>query len=290
MSSVSVITDSNSGISQEQAKELGIRILPMPFYIDGKEYTDGITLSQDTFYEMLNKGYEVATSQPSAGDLIEAWEDELKTHDEVIYIPMSSGLSSSLQTAKTFCADYDGRVQVADNQRISVTQRFSAIEAKKMADKGKSAAEIKEFLESTRFDSSIYIMVDTMTYLKKGGRVTPAAATFAEILNIKPVLQIQGDKLDSFAKARGCKAAKKIMINAIKDDIEKRFGGIDPDNPKVEIEVAHTMNHEAAVALLEELKEIFPNHPTNLDPLSLSVACHIGPGALAIATSVIHDI
>ena len=290
MSKVSVITDSNSGITQEQAKDLGITVLPMPFFINGEEYKDGVTLDQDTFYNMLEKGYDVATSQPSGGELIEVWDEALKTSDEVIYIPMSSGLSSTVQTAITFAEDYDGKVCVADNQRISVTQRYSAIEAKKMADKGASALEIKNFLEATKFDSSIYIMVDTMKYLKKGGRVTPAAATIAEILNIKPVLQIQGEKLDSFAKARGIHAAKKIMINAIKNDVEKRFGGIDPENPKVEIEVAHSHNPEAADTLAMELKEIFPNHHIHVDPLSLSVSCHIGPGSLAIATSVIHDI
>lgn len=289
MSKVTIITDSNSGITQEEANELGIKILAMPFFIDDKEYRDGITLTQDKFYEMINAGIDVATSQPSGGELIELWEEELKSADEIVHIPMSSSLSSATQTAITFAEEFEGRVQVVDNQRISVTQRVSIIEAKRMAENGSSAKEIKDFLESTKLDSSIYIMVDTMKYLKKGGRVTPAAAAFAEILNLKPVLQIQGGKLDSFSKARGVNAAKKVILNAIKEDAINRFGGIDPENPKFEIDVAHSQNQEAAEAFMKELLEVFPNHPHHIAPLSLSVACHIGPGSIAAALSVIHN-
>lgn len=291
MARVCIITDSNSGITQEQAKELDIVVIPMPFYINGKEYKDGIDLSQEQFYKMLEDGYDVATSQPSIGDLSDLWTKQLESYDEIIYIPMSSGLSSSMQTATALAEDeFAGKVFVVDNQRISVTQRRSALEAKKMADKGIGAKEIKDFLLDTKFDSTIYITIDTMKYLKKGGRVTPAAATFAEILNIKPVLTIQGEKLDSYSKARGMNAAKKAMIKAIQADIDNRFGGLDTKNPRVYIDVAHTQNYDAALAWVEELKTIFPNHEFYIDPLSLSVSCHIGPGALAITATLIHDI
>lgn len=291
MARVRIITDSNSGITQEQAKELDIIVVPMPFYIDGQEYKDGIDLNQETFYELLNNDFEVATSQPSIGDLSDLWTKELENYDEIIYIPMSSGLSSSMQTSTALAEDeFHDKVFVVDNQRISVTQRHSVLEAKKMADKGICAKEIKQFLLDTKFDSTIYITIDTMKYLKKGGRVTPAAATFAEILNIKPVLTIQGEKLDSYSKARGMNAAKKTMIKAIQNDINNRFGGLDINNPHVRIDVAHTQNYEAACSWVEELKEVFPNHEFHIDPLSLSVSCHIGPGALAITATLIHDL
>ncbi|MCR4908224.1 MAG: DegV family protein [Lachnospiraceae bacterium] len=287
MAKIAILTDSNSGITKDEADSLGVSVIPMPFTIDGQEYLEGISLTQEDFYQRLEKDEDVHTSQPTPGTMMEYWDSLLSDHDEVVYIPMSSGLSSTCENALLFSGEYDGKVQVVNNQRISVTQRQSVLDAKQMAENGKSAKEIKAILEKTRFDSSIYIMVDTLKYLKKGGRVTPAAAAFAEILNLKPILQIQGEKLDSFSKCRGLKQAKSIIISAIKSDVEKRFGGIDEAHPTVWLQVAHTHNDEAARQFAEELQEAFPGHSVHVDPLSLSIACHIGPGSLAAACTKI---
>lgn len=287
MSKTAIITDSNSGITQAAGKELGITVIPMPFTIDGKDYFEDINLSQEEFYELLAKNAEISTSQPAVGSLMDIWDRLLEEYDDIVHIPMSSGLSSSCQTAATFAEEYDGRVQVVNNQRISVTQRQSVLDAIELAKAGKNATEIKKILEDTKFDSSIYIMVDTLKYLKKGGRVTPAAAAFAEILNLKPVLQIQGEKLDAFSKARGVKSARSIMIQAIRKDIENRFGGTSPENPSVYLQIAHTKNLDTALSFKEEVQKEFPGHDIYIDHLSLSVSCHIGPGSLALACTKI---
>ena len=277
-----IVTDSNSGITQMQAGELGISVLPMPFMIDGEDHYEDIDLTQKEFYEKLKEGSEISTSQPSPESVMKLWDELLRTHDQIVHIPMSSGLSSSYETAVLLAEDYEGKVEVVNNQRISVTQRQSALDAKAMAEQGKTAAEIREYLEATRFDSSIYIMLDTLKYLKKGGRITPAAAALGTLLRLKPVLQIQGEKLDAFAKARTVKQAKNIMITAIAHDMEQRFG--DKTGRTIPLFIAHTENEEAALELKEELREAFPETGEILvDPLSLSVSCHIGPGALAIA-------
>lgn len=284
MKKVAIITDSNSGITQMAAKELGIYVLPMPFTMEEQEFFEDISLTQEQFYEKLKNDTEIATSQPSPESVTKLWDDVLQEYEEIVHIPMSSGLSGSCQTAILLAEDYDGRVQVVNNQRISVTQRQSALDAKKLADQGKSAAEIADVLMATKMDSSIYIMVDTLKYLKKGGRVTPAAAAIGEILRIKPVLQIHGEKLDAFAKARNMKAAKTIMVNAIMKDITENLGGI-PDAKDEQapwLAIAHTQNEEEAVKWREELAEEFPGYEIHIDPLSLSIACHIGPGALAL--------
>jgi DegV family protein with EDD domain len=210
------------------------------------------------------------------------WDELLKEYDEIVHIPMSSGLSGSCQTAIMLAQDYDDKVHVVNNQRISVTQRQSVLDAIELAKAGKSGSEIKEILEKDKFNSSIYIMIDTLYYLKKGGRITPAAAALGTLLKLKPVLQIQGEKLDAFAKARTVNQAKTIMINAVKNDIEKRFGGISADNP-IYLQIAHTENEEAANLLKQELEAQFPGYPVYVDHLSLSVSCHIGPGSLAVA-------
>ncbi len=215
MGKVAILTDSNSGILQAEAEELGIQVVPMPFMIEGKTFYEGIDLTQEDFYKKLAENVEISTSMPEPGSVMDLWDKLLETHDEVVYIPMSSGLSSSCETAMMLAQDYDGKVQVVNNQRISVTMRQSVLDALELAEEGRSAAEIKKILEDAKFDSSIYIMVDTLYYLKKGGRITPAAAAFGELLKIKPVLQIQGEKLDAFAKARTVKKAKQIMIKAI---------------------------------------------------------------------------
>ena len=288
MSKVIIMTDSNSGITQTQAKEMGVVVLPMPFYINEEMFYEDIDLSQEQFYEKLQAGGDIKTSMPLVGDVTDKWDELLKEYDEVVYIPMSSGLSSSCETAYMLSQDYDGKVEVVNNQRISVTMRQSVIDAKNLAEAGKSAKEIKDILEAAKFDSSIYIMVDTLTYLKKGGRITPAAAALGTLLKLKPVLQIQGEKLDAFAKARTVKQAKNIMIEAMKLDFEKRFDSADGRN--INLEMAYTHDLDAALAFKEEVQAAFPENEIVLNPLSLSVSCHIGPGALAIACSKKIDI
>lgn len=279
MSKVAIVTDSNSGITQEKGKELGIYVLPMPFFIDGDLYQEDINLSQSEFYEKLGADSDISTSQPSPGEVMDLWDKVLKENDELVCIPMSSGLSSTCATAASLAEDYDGRVQVIDNQRISVTQEQSVYDAMKLRDEGKNAAEIKEILEREKLQASIYITVDTLKYLKKGGRVTPAAAAIGTVLNLKPVLQIQGEKLDAFSKVRGWKAAKKTMLNAIEKDLQERFADV---KDQMVLGMAYTCSREEAQEWKEEIQARFPGYEIVEGPLSLSVACHIGPGSLAI--------
>lgn len=282
MHNIAIVTDSNSGITQAAGKEQGIHVLPMPFIINGETFYEDISLTQEEFYEKLKSGAEISTSQPSPESVLHLWDELLKDHDEIVHIPMSSGLSGSCQSAMMLAEDYEGRVQVVNNQRISVTQRQSCLDAKLLAARGLNAKEIKVFLEKDKFNSSIYIMLDTLYYLKKGGRITPAAAAIGTMLRLKPVLQIQGEKLDAFAKARTTAQGKSIMVNAIRSDIENRFGGMTEDK-HIWLEIAHSANEEAAKAYREEILQVFPGYDVHIDPLSLSVACHIGPGALAFA-------
>ena len=279
MSRVAIVTDSNSGITQDRGKELGIYVLPMPFFIDGKLFLEDINLTQDEFYRRLGENSDISTSQPSPGHVMDLWEEALKEYDEIVCIPMSSGLSSTCSTAMSIAAEYKGRVQVVDNQRISVTQEQSVYDAMKLRDQGKSAAEIKEVLEREKLQASIYITVDTLKYLKKGGRITPAAAAIGTVLNLKPVLQIQGEKLDAFAKVRGWKAAKKAMLNAIEKDLNERFADVKDD---MILGIAYTCTKEEAKEWEQEVMERFPGYDIVEGPLSLSVACHIGPGAMAV--------
>lgn len=283
MSKVAIVTDSNSGITQAVAEELGVYVLPMPFYINEELYYEEISLSQEEFYQHLNDKAEISTSMPAIPDVTELWERLLETYDGVVHIPMSSGLSSSCSTATVMAQDYDGRVQVVDNKRISVTLKQSVIDAKALADADWNAAEIKEYLEKTAADSSIYITLDTLYYLKKGGRITPAAAALGTLLRLKPVLQIQGDKLDAYAKCRTLKAAHTTMLDAIRKDFAERFAAGE-NGDGMHIMAAYTGTDDtAAKAWEQEIKEAFGGHEvTFVDPLSLSVSCHIGPGALAI--------
>lgn len=284
MNKVAVVTDSNSGITQDEAKEMGLAVLPMPFYINDVMHLEGIDLSQEQFYQMLTEDAEIATSQPTVPSILELWDRLLQEYDEIVHIPMSSGLSGTCETAMSLARDYEGKVEIVNNQRISVTQRQSALDALRLAAQGYSAAQIRETLEQVKFDSSIYIMVDTLEYLKKGGRVTPAAAAIGTLLKLRPVLQIQGEKLDAFAKARSVKQAKKIMIDAIAHDFRERFEAGETGE-RMHIMIAHTQNQDEAEKFREELLEHFPNHDIIINPLSLSVACHIGPGSLAVACS-----
>ena len=285
MSKVAIITDSNSGITQAQAKEYGVFVLPMPFMIGEKEYFEDIDLTQEQFYEKLQDGDNISTSQPALTQVSELWDNVLKEYDEIIHIPMSSGLSGSCQSAYMLSQEdqYCGKVFVIDNQRISVTQRRSVLDAKELADMGKSGSEIAEILMRDKLESSIYIMLDTLYYLKKGGRITPAAAAIGTLLKLKPVLQIQGEKLDAYSKARTTNVGKETMKNAIKNDIENRFGGLDKAIDNVYIQIAYTKDVEPALQFKEEVLKEFPGFDIVVNPLSLSVSCHIGPGALALA-------
>lgn len=283
MSKIAVATDSNSGITQNQAKEYGVHVIPMPFFIDGETFYEDINLTQEQFYEKLEGNAEISTSMPAVGDVTDFWDKLLQEYDEIVYIPMSSGLSSSCETAMMLAQEYEGKVQVVNNQRISVTQKQTVLDALEMVERGMNAAQIKEYLEETKFDSSIYIMLDTLYYLKKGGRITPAAAALGTLLKLKPVLQIQGERLDAFAKARTMKQAKTIMLDAMAKDFAERFGDAEGEN--MWIEVAYTKDREVAEEFRTQIQELYPNHKIVLDPLSLSISCHIGPGALAIACS-----
>lgn len=285
MNKISIMTDSNSGITQKEAGALGIKVLPMPFLMDGETYFEDINFTQEEFYERLSKDADISTSQPAPEAVTSAWDELLEQSESVVYIPMSSGLSGSCQTARMLAGDYGGRVQVVDNQRISVTQRQSVLDAMMLAGQGESAASIRERLEEVKFESSIYIMLDTLKYLKKGGRITPAAAALGQALRLKPVLQIQGDKLDAFSIARTKKQGVNKMLSAMESDITNRFGGLG-NIQNIHLEVAHTNNEEAAVKFAAEVKEKFGAAQVVIAPLSLSVSCHIGSGSLAIACSV----
>ncbi|MDO5344121.1 MAG: DegV family protein [Lachnospiraceae bacterium] len=281
MGKIAIVTDSNSGITQKQAEELGIYVIPMPFYIDGELYLEDITLTQEEFYHKLEHDAEISTSMPALGDVMDLWNKLLKEYDEIVHIPMSSGLSGSYATAATLAEDFDGKVQVVNNQRISVTQRQSALDAQKLAEQGWDAKKIKEYLEATKFDSTIYITLETLKYLKKGGRITPAAAALGSLLKLKPVLQIQGEKLDAYAKCRTLKAAKATMLDAIATDLKERFHK--EDKPEdTWIAIAYTKDIEAANLWKEEVQKAYPNNEIVMCPLSLSVSCHIGPGAIAV--------
>lgn len=284
MEKIAIVTDSNSGITQEEGRRLGVSVLPMPFYINDVMYLEGITLTQEEFYEKLKNDEAISTSQPSPAEVCGLWDNLLKEYDEVVHIPMSSGLSASCETAMALARDYDDRVQVVDNQRISVTQRQSVLDALVLREAGRTAAEIKEKLEEEKMESSIYITLETLKYLKKGGRITPAAAAIGTVLNLKPVLQIQGEKLDAYAKVRGKKQAKKVMLKAIREDWEGRFGKY-VEAGEMCLQMAYTGNKEEAEEFKEEVQAVFPGADIHMDPLSLSVACHIGHGALAVACS-----
>ena len=290
MGNVAIVTDSNSGISQAEGKELGIYVIPMPFLVDGKLYFEDVDMNKEQFYHFLENDADLSTSQPSPGDVMDLWDKLLKEYDEIVHIPMSSGLSASCSTAMGLARDYDGKVQVVRSEEISVTMQQSVMDAKHLAAAGKSAAQIKEILEKEALESSIYLMVDTLKYLKKGGRITPAAALLGSALNLKPILQIQGDKLDAYKKVRGVKAAKKNMLEAMKKDVEGRFSDY-VTKGQLKLHVAYTTDEETAKQWKEEVQNMFPDIAiTRMDPLSFSVTCHTGPGVLAIAASHALDV
>lgn len=284
MKKIAIVTDSSSGIKQSETTN-NLFVVPMPFLIDGDDYYENINLSQAEFYEKLKTDAKISTSQPSFGEVSEIWDKVLKDFDEIVYIPLSSGLSESCNSAIRYAQEeqYSGKVFVVNNQRVSVTLKASIQEAIELAKEGKSAEEIKEYLENSKFQSSIYIMVPTLKYLKKGGRITPAAAALGSLLSIKPILQIQGEKLDTYAKVMNLAQAKSRMIGAIKKDISDRFSDLIAEG-KMHISIAHTNNEETALKFKEEIEASFPNIPIKfVDELPLVIACHIGPGSLAIA-------
>lgn len=274
---IAIVTDTNSGITQEEAKKLGIYLIAMPFFINDNTYYEGITLSQEEFFKKLEADENISTSQPSPGTVIELWDNLLKDYDYILHIPMSSGLSSSMETARMLSSDYEGKVLVVDNKRISVTFRQSILDALYLIEKGLSAKEIQEILEKEALESIIYVTVDTLKYLEKGGRITPAVAALGSMFNIKPVLLIDGGKLDTYKKVRGLKTAQKAMIEAIKNDIENRFKGTD-----YLIQTAYSGDPEQGKKWNETVKQAFPEHDIYNDVLPMSICCHVGPGALGI--------
>lgn len=282
---IAVVTDSNSGITQAQAKEMGITVLPMPFMIDGETYYEDITLTQEQFYQRLKDNSDISTSQPTPDSIMELWDELLKEYDQIVHIPMSAGLSGSCATAMMLAGEdeYEGKVFVVDNHRISVTQYQSVKDAMMLADMGMDGAQIKKRLEETAADSVIFVTVDTLKYLKKGGRITPAAAALGTLLRIKPVLIILGEKLDSFAKARTMKQAKTLMMNAIQKELDEKLH--DSECKDCHLAIAHSDNEEAALEFKKEVEERFPDADIYLAPLSLSIACHIGPGSLALTAT-----
>lgn len=281
MSKIAIVTDSNSGITQSEAKELGVYVVPMPFTINEETFYEDVNLTIDSFYDKMSTGADIKTSQPTLGAISQLWEDLLKEYDQIIHLPMSSGLSGCCQSAMMLAQEYEDRVFVVNNQRISATLRQSVLDAMELIHRGESAASIKEILEEQRFQSSIYIMVDTLQYLKKGGRITPAVAALGTLLRIKPILQIHGEKLDTFASARTTASGKSILLKALADELTEHFG--DPDNRNYTLHIAHTQNEKAAYSLKEEMLKLYPGMDVYVGHLSLSIACHIGPGALGVA-------
>ena len=282
---VAVMTDSNSGLSQKEGKEFGITIVPMPFMIDGEEYFEDINLTQEMFYEKLQGDADVSTSQPAIGVIMSMWDELLSSYDQIVYIPMSSGLSKSCESAKMLAeAEYEGKVFVVDNKRISVTQKSSVFDAIELAKQGYSGKEIHDKLIESSMHASIYIMLDTLKYLRKGGRITPAAAAVGGLLKIKPVLKIAGDKLDKFRMMnRTIPNARRIIIDAIKEDINGFLKDLDGRTDNVEIQAAFTgVDKTEVLALVEQAEEEFGLKVVYVDPLSLSVSCHIGDGAIAL--------
>lgn len=274
---VAIVSDTNCGITLDEAKELGIYLVTMPFFVDGEEYYEYKTMNHEMFFEQLRAGKDVSTSMPSPADLLDMWEKLLEEYDEIVHIPMSSGLSGSCHAAMGFAEGYDGKVVVIDNKRISVIMKQSVIEAKHMADKGMSANQIKEYLENDALNSAVYVAVDTLEYLKKSGRVTPAAAAIGSVLNIKPVLQIRGGKLDAYKKVRGMKQATRALFEGIRTEMETRFAGKD-----IVIRAAYSGNDEVKNSWEEAIKEEFPDREVEMDMLPISICCHVGEGAMGI--------
>ena len=274
---IAILTDTNSGISEQMQNILGVFVVPMPVIIDGKDYFEDISITQEEFYRRLRHGANVSTSQPAPGQLIEKWDELLKTYHEVVYIPMSGGLSGSVKTARALASGYSGRIHVVDNRRVSVTLRQSVLEAKKLADAGESAESIVRYLERDGLNASIYLAVNTLELAKRSGRVTAAAAAITSVLNIKPIVQIQGEKLDAFDRVRGMNAATDIIVSRLKSDRAERFAG-----QRIAIRAAYSGDEVRGELWRKKLQEAFPDLTIEKDPLSISVACHTGEGAMGV--------
>ena len=277
MSRIGIITDTNSGMTAREAEQLGVALMPMPFTVNGRNYVENVNMTYAEFFEHLAAGASVATSQPSPESVMSCWDEALKTCDELIYIPMSSALSSSCQSARLFAEDYGGRVFVVDNHRISISQKQSVLDALKWRDAGLSAEDIVKRLMDTSMEASIYLTVDDLKYLKKGGRITPSVAAVGTVLNIKPVLQIQGGKLDTYKKVRGLHAAQNAMLDAVRKDLEDRFKGTD-----MLLRTAYTGDEAIGRMWNAQVQEKFPQFEVTGDPLPISIACHVGPGVIAL--------
>jgi len=277
MQKVGIITDTNSGMTQAEASACGVSLMPMPFTVNGRNYVENVNMSYMDFFEHLAGGAQVATSQPAPKDVLSCWEQALKSFEKVIYIPMSSALSSSCQSAKLFAEDFNGRVLVADNHRISISQKQSVYDALHWRDMGLSAEEILAKLMETALDASIYLTVDNLKYLKRGGRITPSVAAIGTVLNIKPVLQIQGGKLDTYKKVRGLHAAQNTMLDAVRRDLNERFNGV----PML-LRTAYTGDTTIGKVWNAQVQEKFPEFEVTGDPLPISIACHVGPGVIAL--------
>lgn len=284
MEKIAVMTDSNSGLTMEEAEKYHIELFPMTFFVGGKEYTEGISLTEKDFFDSMRRGESVSTTQPSLAALAERWDQLLESCDRVIHIPMSRALSGSYASAQMLSGDYGGKVLVADCQRISVTQASAAIYAKRLAEEGKTAEEIKEVLEKMALEASIYITVDTLEYLKKGGRIRSIEALAGEILNIRPVIQIKGGLLEPYCKVRGHKKARKVMEEIILQDgqaLSEKHG-----REKMEVYIAHADAEEEAFAWKETIRRLFPGKEVHVAKLPLSVCCHVGPGTLGVGVCV----
>jgi DegV family protein with EDD domain len=291
MGKIAIVTDSNSGFSNEHAKELGVFVLPMPFFVDGVMHFEGLGFTQEDLYRKLEEDADVSTSMPSPGDVMELWDKALEENDYVVYIPMSSSLSSSCEAAIGFAkSDYPGKVFVVDNRRISVTLMQSVYEAVALRDAGKTAGEIKDALEAHKFESVVYLAVDTLKYLKKGGRISPVAAAIGTVINLKPVLFYRGEKIDAFEKTRGSKASRKAIFRGIETEMNERFGG---EYDKLILHAAYTCTEEEALKWQEEVSRHFSQFVKDeirMYKLSLSIACHTGPGVVALTCTKKMDI
>ena len=284
-----ILTDTNSGLTVEEGEKRGIYVLPMPVIMDGDSYLEGVDITHDQLFDALRREKEVSSSQPSPGDVMALWERVLDNgYDELVYIPMSSGLSASCRNAMQLAEEYGSKVRVVDNHRISATLLESVLDAKTMADRGRSAEEIKEYLESTALEATIYLTVDSLKYLKKTGRITPAAAAIGSMLNIKPILTIQGEKLDLFSKVRGNKQSGKKMIEAVRADIASRFSQIPEE--RVVVATAGTFEREEdALRWLRFVQAAFPDKSVYYVPLSCSIACHVGINAVAVGSVIVTE-
>ena len=290
MKPIGIITDSHSSITQEEAKKLGIWVVPMPFYIDGECYYEGVNLTRKEFFEKLESGSKITTSQPAPADVCDVWDWALKEYEKILYMPLSSGLSGSCETAMALARDeeYEGRVLVVDHGQVATPLHQLVLDTMELIEKGYSAEEIKELLECGKDRMMIYIGVETLEYLKRGGRITPAAAAIGSVLNIKPVLKLETGKLDSYKKCRGFGKVKKTMIDAMKEDIEKRFADAAADGA-LHLLAATSAGEEETAAWVAEIEAAFPGMKVFCDPLSLGVSCHTGTGALGIGCSVVPD-